>query len=297
MNRQQTITILALGVVYVVWGSTFYGVKLALEGGFPPFLLVAFRFLLAGLALYGFSRWRGEPAATWGDWWSAAWLSCLLLVAGTGLVAWSVQWIPSSLAALLVATSPVWVTLLDREQPLTAKKVVGLLLGLVGVGWLVGASLHFADLAALWGGLACLASALAWAVGSLCSRRHRTRLSPVTMAGLQMIWAGLVLLAVSRASGEIFRGSEIELSAWGWLVYLTLFGSLLAYSAYLWLVAHVNVTVVLTHAYVNPVVAVVLGSQLGGERLAAPTWWAAAVVLLGVVVLMLPEPRRNMDRV
>lgn len=289
MNRRQLTTVLALGIVYVVWGSTFYGVKMALEGGLRPFFLIGLRFLVAGGALYGLARCQGAPAASRRDWAESALLGFLLLVCGTGLVAWSVQWVSSSLAALLVATSPVWVTLLDREQKLTSRKWVGLLLGLAGVGWLVGASLSFESASFLLGCLGCLASALAWAVGSLRARSAGTHISPMTRAAMQMIWAGAMLLGLSLGSEEWSALTRVSGQAWWAFLYLTLFGSLLAYSAYTWLVANVSASVVATHAYVNPVVAVLLGSLLGGEALSAQTGLAAMVAMLGVVVLMLPQ--------
>ena len=289
MKRHQLITVLALGIVYVVWGSTFYGVKLALEGGLQPFFLIGLRFLLAGSALYGLARWQGAASASRKDWAESALLGFLLLVCGAGLVAWSVQWISSSLAALLVATSPVWITLMDREQKLTSRKWLGLILGLIGVGWLVGASLNADGDGFFWGCLGCLASALAWAVGSLRARTAGDHISPVVRAGMQMIWAGVMLLGLSLCNEELSSLRYVSGQAWWALGYLTLFGSLVAYSAYTWLVANVSASVVSTHAYVNPVVAVLLGSLLGGEALNPSTGLAATVAMVGVVVLMMPE--------
>jgi drug/metabolite transporter (DMT)-like permease len=179
--------------------------------------------------------------------------------------------------------------MMDREQKLTARKWLGLILGLIGVGWLVGASLSFDSQGFLWGCLGCLASALAWAVGSLRARGASPHVSPVSRAAMQMVCAGSMLLAMSLYSQEQSGLAEVTNSAWWSLTYLTLFGSLVAYSAYTWLVANVSAAVVATHAYVNPVVAVLLGSLLGGEVLTPETGLAAAVAMLGVVVLMLPE--------
>lgn len=289
MKKHQLMTIFALAIVYVVWGSTFYGVKVAVDGGLAPFFLIGSRFLLAGTALYAFTRWQGVRPARAIDWADSALLGFLLLVCGTGLVAWSVQWISSSLAALLVATSPVWITMMDRRQKLTARKWFGLMLGLIGVGSLVGASLTADGEMFFWGCLGCLASTLAWAVGSLRGRDLGKDVSPILRAGMQMIWAGLILLSVSLVSGEQGHLTEVSAGAWWSLFYLTLFGSVVAYSAYTWLVANTSAALVSTHAYVNPVVAVLLGSWLGGEVLSAQTGVAAVVAMVGVVILMLPE--------
>lgn len=290
MKTHQLITVLALGIVYVVWGSTFFGVKLALEGGLSPFFLIGLRFLAAGAALYGFGRLRGARAARAAEWGEATLFGFLLLVCGAGLVAWSEQYISSSLAALLVATSPVWVTLLDPEQRLTGRKWAGLILGLLGVGWLVGASLTLDGEGFLWGCLACLLSALAWAVGSLWARRSQSDISAISKAGMQMICAGLMLLLAAFISEGSLMMHTVTPHAWWSLLYLTLLGSLVAFSAYTWLVANTPASIVSTHAYVNPVVAVLLGSLLGGEKLSPETGLAAATAMLGVVILILPEP-------
>lgn len=289
MKIHQLLTLLCLSIVYVVWGSTFFGVKLALTGGLSPLFLIGLRFLGAGLALYGLGRLRGGRAPRPREWAEAGALGFLLLVCGTGLVAWSQQWVSSSLAALLVATSPVWVTLLDPEQRLTGRKWLGLLLGLSGVGWLVGASLTFDGISFLWGCLGCLLSALAWAVGSLWSRSLRSDLPALSRAGMQMTLASLFLLLFALLNEGAPLTHQISSQAWWALLYLTLLGSLVAFSAYTWLVANVSSAVVSTHAYVNPVVAVVLGAWLGGESLTPQTGLAAATALAGVVVLMLPD--------
>lgn len=281
---------LNLMIVYVVWGSTFYGVKLALEGGLAPFYLIGLRFLFAGTVLYLFSRLGGVRPATSAEWKESALLSFLLLVCGAGLVAWSQRFISSSLASLLVASSPVWVTLLDPEQKLTARKWLGLILGLGGVGSLVGASLTFDTAGFLWGCLGCLASGVAWAFGSLRARRTTREIAPVAGAGMQMICAGVALLLLALLSGQQMSLQMISWKAWSAWLYLTLVGSLLAYSSYTWLVGNSSPALVSTHAYVNPVVAVLLGSFLGGESLTTTSLLAAVVALLGVVILMLPDP-------
>jgi drug/metabolite transporter (DMT)-like permease len=178
---------------------------------------------------------------------------------------------------------------MDREQKLTARKWLGLILGLIGVGWLVGASLSFDSVGFVWGCLACLASALAWAVGSLRARNSSDAVPPISRAGMQMVCAGFMLLGWSLLSQEQSGLEMVTGQAWWALAYLTLFGSLVAFSAYSWLVSNVPAGMVATHAYVNPVVAVLLGSFLGGEILTPETGLAAGVAMLGVIILMLPE--------
>lgn len=309
MNRQKLMIVLSMSTVYIVWGSTFYGLKVGLEGGLPPLSLVGVRFLLAGAVLYGLtslSRRRRVvdspqagrstvPGATWLEWKEAGLLGFLLLVCGPGLVGWSQQWVSSSMAALLVATSPVWVTLLDRDQKLDGRKWVGLILGLVGVGALVGASFDMDRPGFLWGCAGCLLSAMAWAVGSLRARRARPETPKSLKAGMQMMAAGVMLLLGAWIKGETFVVSNVRFEAWLALAYLTLLGSVVAFSAYVWLVGNVSASVVSTHAYVNPVIAVLLGSLFGGETLTAGTGLAAAIALTGVVVLMLPTSQGGRD--
>lgn len=289
MKNFNLVALLHLMIVYIVWGSTFYGVKLALEGGLTPFYMIGLRYLVAGAALYLLARVGGVRPASSREWKESAILSFFLLVCGAGLVAWSQRFISSSLAALLVATSPVWVTLLDPDQKLTARRWLGLFLGLAGVGSLVGASLNLDGEGFLWGCLGCLASGVAWAFGSLRARRNTREIPPMAGAGMQMICAGLVLLMMGLFSGQELSLALITSKAWTAWLYLTLIGSLLAYSSYTWLVTNTTAALASTHAYVNPVVAVLLGSVLGGENVTVATALSAAVALSGVVILMLPE--------
>lgn len=291
MKNFKLLALLNLLVVYVVWGSTFFGIKLALEGGLAPFLLIGLRYLVAGSMLYIAVRSSGRRPATAAEWKESAILSFLLLVCGAGLVAWSQRFISSSLAALLVATSPLWVTLLDPEQKLNARKWLGLAVGLSGVGSLVGASLKFDNQGFLLGCLGCLASALAWAFGSLRARRTVRDISPVAQASMQMICAGISLMLLALLTGDGMSLQVVSLKAWFAWLYLTLFGSLLAYSSYTWLVSNTTPALVSTHAYVNPVVAMLLGALLGGEQLTPASVAAAIVALTGVLIFMMGDPK------
>lgn len=287
--KKKILVLVALLTVYVVWGSTFLGIQVGLDGGLPPLLLIGLRFSLAGGLLYGFARWNGESGASLRDWKEAATLGFLLLICGPGLVAWSEKWISSSLAALLVATSPVWITLLDGEEKLSKSRWAGLMLGLAGVGWLVGESLMAADHNALLGVAACLVSALAWAVGSLKSRRQNSSRSWLFLSAQQMLVAGVSLTLLSIVGGEQVSLSSVEVEAWLALGYLTLFGSLIAFSAYNWLAREISPIALSSHAYINPIVAVFLGVAIGGESL-SPTLGVGGILgLLGVALMLAPQ--------
>lgn len=271
---------LALATVYVVWGSTFYAITVGLES-IPPLHLIGLRFLIAGAGLYTAARLSGQPAPSQGQWGQQAALGSLLLGLGPGLVAWSEQWVASGLAALLVGTSPLWVTLLDHQKPLTASRLAGVALGLAGLGLLVGSDPDLLQARQLLAVVALLLSALAWAVGSLYARRTHP-LPTGLRAGMQMLWAGLLLCLVGTATGERFDPWATTRSGWLAMAYLTLFGSLLAFWAYNWLLSNCSAHVLATHAYVNPVVALWLGCWLGSEPLGARTVMASLLSLAGV---------------
>ncbi|MFA5504633.1 MAG: EamA family transporter [Vulcanimicrobiota bacterium] len=289
--KKQVFVITALLTVYLVWGSTFLGIRIGLDGGFPPLLLIGLRFLLAGALLYGFARWSGEPRGTWKDWEESALLGFLLLVCGPGLVAWSEQWLSSSLTALLVSTSPVWVTVLDSKESLSKSRLVGVGLGLLGVAWLVGASLTLSGHNVLLGVAGCLLSALAWAIGSLRAYRRPRKRGWIFNSGLQMLFAGGFLSVLGLVWGERLVLASMEMQAWLALGYLTFFGSVIAFGAYTWLLNNTSPETLSTHSYVNPMVAVLLGFYLGGESLSQQAGVGAALALLGV--LLLAAPRRQ----
>ena len=286
--KKQIYVIAALFTVYLVWGSTFFGIRMGLEGGFPPLLLIGTRFLMAGALLYGLALWRGENRGDWRDWRENALLGFLLLVCGPGLVAWSEQWLSSSLAALLVATSPVWVTLLDGKEAFSKSRWVGLLLGLFGVAWLACSSLLASQSGMLLGVAGCLASALAWAVGSLRAHRRPQERSWLFTSGLQMLVAGLGLSTLGLIIGERLSVTTIEQQGWLALGYLTVFGSVVAFGAYTWLLSNSSPATLSTHAYVNPVVAVFLGLWLGGESLTQEAAVGGVLALVGVLLLVMP---------
>lgn len=287
--KKKILVIVALLTVYVVWGSTFLGIRVGLEGGFPPLLFIGLRFLLAGGLLYGLSAWNGEVRSSWTEWRESVLLGFLLLVCGPGLVAWSEKWISSSLAALLVATSPVWITLLDGKEKLTRLRWLGILTGLGGVFWLVGASVSLNDGGVLLGCAACLASALAWAVGSLRARRRSSAHGWLVQSGQQMLAAGALLVILGFAGGETVSLTALESQAWLALGYLTVFGSLVAFSAYTWLAREISSLALSSHAYINPIVAVFLGVVVGGESLSPGVGTGALLGLLGVVLMLIPD--------
>ncbi len=290
----------ALAVVYVAWGSTFVAMRVAVRA-LPPLTMSGVRFLAAGLLLYCWCRWqrRRHPDAGWlaptrREWRASAILGLALPAAGTGGAAWAEQKIPAGTAALLLATIPVWMTItsriVDRER-ISVRAAGGLVLGLAGVAALISPLAGGApDLLA--SGVA-LGGALFWGCGSVYAKRAPHPGQPLLASGMEMICAGAALCLIGAAGGEFGRISGASLvSASGLaLGYLIVFGSLLGYSTYEWLLHHASSQLAGTYAFVSPLVAVVLGWWLLGEQISGHTLLAAAAIAAGVALIML-HPRK-----
>jgi len=281
----------AFAAVYVIWGSTYLGIRFALET-LPPFLMAAVRFLAAGAVLYAWSRWRGSPAPSPRAWRSSLLVGGLLFLGGNGAVVWAQQYVPSGVAALLVAIEPMLFVLLDgfrrRERP-TRSVFFGLVLGLAGVAVLIGPGSILGggrvDVAAA---LVLVAGAFSWAVGSLLSRSAAMPRSPAMATAATLLGGGALLLVVSVLRGEPFALDVAAISARSLvaLFYLFSFGSLVGFTAYLWILRVATPARAATYAYVNPVVAVLLGWAFAGEALTARMGIAAAIIV-GAVALII----------
>jgi len=288
--------VLAFGVVYVIWGSTYLAIKIAIQT-IPPFWMAGTRFLLAGSILYAFMRWRGTPPPLRKHWLAAAAVGALLLVGGNGALVWSEQRLPSGLAAVLLAMIPLWMVLLDsfrRGGPrLTGRMVSGLTIGLAGIGILVGP-------ARLWGSarvdipgtLALMLGAFCWAMGSVHSRGASLPSSPFLAAAMEMLAGGamLILLGLATEANQL-RWHAISLPSAAGLLYLVGFGSLLGFTAYIWLLKVVSTSRVATYAYVNPIVAVFLGWAIGHESISARELLAAVIIIAAVVLILFHRPQ------
>ena len=281
---------LALAAVYVVWGSTYLGIRFALEGGWPPLLMAGLRFVAAGGLLYAVLRLRGVPAPSRRQWRDLAVMGLLLLGLGNGMVCIAQQTVSSGMAAVAVASCPLWIGLfaaLRGERP-TRIELAGLAIGFAGVIWLsAGSSLN----ASPSGRGALLVAPLAWAFGSVWSR-SRARPSPFMAAAGQMLCGGALMLCAGWLLGERIE-SMPTLRGWLAVGYLAVFGSIVAFSAYAWLLQNVRATLAGSYAYVNPVIAVVLGVMRAGERFGAHDIGAMAVILAGVVAITVATAHRR----
>ncbi|HXG52959.1 MAG TPA: EamA family transporter [candidate division Zixibacteria bacterium] len=287
----------ALISVYLIWGSTYLAIRFAVETA-PPFLMAAARFLVSGGALYAWRRLRGDPAPRAREWVNAGIIGLFLLVGGNGGVVWAEQFVESGLAALVVSTVPLWLVLLDAFRPRgrwpRAVAAAGVLLGFGGVALLVGAPESPASDASAAGSTVLVLASLLWAAGSLYGRNAELPASPLLGTAMEMLTGGVALALLSMALGEwnSFDAASVSArSAWA-LLYLTVVGSS-AFVAYVWLLRVAPTPLVATYAYVNPLVAVLLGHFLAAEPLGARTLLAGALIIGSVILVSLPAATRR----
>ncbi len=283
---------LALISVYIIWGSTYLAIRFAVQT-MPPFLMVGTRFLFAGAILFAFRRLRGDGLPRRAEWIAAGIVGLFLLVGGNGLVVWSEQYVPSGVTALITASAPLWMALIDAVRPggrrPNWKTGVGLVIGFIGILVLIGTEeLSRNPGSGLLLGLGVLfVATFFWALGSLYSRTAKLPDSPLLGTGMEMLVGGSLLLVIATLSGEWGRLdlAAISLRSWlGWL-YLIIFGALIGFGAYTWLLRSAPTPLVSTYAYVNPLIALFLGSLLAQEPL-SPRLLLGAFIIVGSVILI-----------
>lgn len=289
------MVVLAFATVYIVWGSTYFFIQRALEG-FPPFFLGAFRFIIAGLMMLGWSLMQGEEVFSWKVMKPAIVTGLLLLFVGNGVIIWVEQFLPSAMVAIMVSSAPLWFVLLDKpkwsENLSNKSTIVGLVIGFAGVILLfyekimaTMSSLNSSrDLFAM---VLVVFSSMAWAGGSLYSKYNSVSNSATVNSTWQMLAAGIAFIPGTFISGEwaAINISAIPMNAWLATIYLILIGSIAGFSAYVWLLKVQPATKVSTYAYVNPVVAVLLGIFFAHESI-TPLQISGLIVILGSVLLI-----------
>ena len=285
------LVIAAFLAVYVIWGSTYLGIRLAIDS-MPPFLMAGGRFLIAGILLYAVMRRSGVPRPLPEHWRDAAVTGTLLLLAGNGGVTWSEKRVPTNITALIVAGTPLWIIVVDWLRPKGQRPhglvFGGLLLGFAGVALIVaGRSQSGTALVDPVGAGVLLLASICWACGSVFSRHARQPASSLLGVAMQMILGGVILLVAGAVSGEVgrFDGHAITATSVWAFVYLTLFGSLVGFTAYVWLLRVSTPARVSTYAYVNPLIAVVLGYLVLREPLPAGVLVAGALILAAVALI------------
>ena len=294
--------VLAFAAIYLIWGSTYLAIRFAIET-IPPYLMGGIRFLIAGSVLYGVLRWRGVRAPTRLQWRSAIIVGGLLLWGGNGGVMVAEQWVPSSLAALIVALVPLWMVLLnwwwgDRVRP-NLSTMLGVGLGLAGIVLIAAPGQSAGEGAVNPVGLIVLIGAtLSWSIGSLYSRKAALPSNALLSTSMEMLAGGVLMMIAGLLLGQgaqihFDQISVLSLSALG---YLVVFGSLIGFTAYVWLLKVSTPAHVSTYAFVNPVVAVFLGWAFAGEQLSARELLAAAIIILAVVLITFSQAARSAVR-
>jgi drug/metabolite transporter (DMT)-like permease len=283
--------LLAFAIIYLVWGSTFLAIRIGVQE-VPPFLLAGMRFVIAGFVLSAWMRAKGTAFPTMREWLSVSLLAVLFFVLDYGLVFWAEVRVPSGITAVMMATIPVFIAVCEililRTQRLTLRLAAALIVGMAGVGVLVSRSSSFADAPInTAGAVALLVGAISWAVGSILTRKLTLPSDKAMSSGAQMLIGGVLLTLTASSLGEFhgFHFQAVSQRAWIALAYLIVAGSIVAFTAYVWLIHHESPTKVGTYAYVNPVMAVLLGYFLGGEALGLRAVVGTVLVLVSVVVI------------
>lgn len=288
--------IVALAIVYLVWGSTYLAIRVAVEG-LPPFLMAGIRYVIASGLMLAAGLATRQVRPSWREVASSSLVGLFLLLGGNGLVVWAEQYVSSGLAALLVASVPLWILAQEAAWPggskPTALGTVGVMTGFAGVVALMWPQLVSGAHQALWAQGVVLIGAFLWAFGTLLGRRVPMPRSGVYNSAFQMLGAAVVFLTVSVLLGEPARVSwaAVPLQAWGALAYLVIMGSCVAFSAFAWLVQNAKPDLVATYAYVNPVVAVGLGALILGEPVDVWVLAGAALIVGSVVLVVRGAPR------
>ncbi len=279
--------ILSFFAIYVLWGTTFLAIRIAVEE-LPPLFAAGTRFFTAGVLLYAFMRARGGARPTLPQWRSLTIMALLMFVAEYGPLFWAEKYVPSGVVSVLAATLPILTLILEmlilRQQRMRPMLAVATILGFVGVAVLLipNGKQHLAVIPCL----AILAGATTWALGSVLTRSMMLPKSRPVTAGAAMMLGGAMLLALSAGFGEMHPFPHISLRAVGALLYLIVFGSLLAFTAFVWLLAHMPATRVSSHAYVNPIVAVALGYFMAGEVITSRILAGTTLVLISVFLIL-----------
>jgi drug/metabolite transporter (DMT)-like permease len=292
--------IVAFAALYLIWGSTFLGIRFAIAT-IPPFLMAGARFLIAGVIMYAIAWSQGIGKSSWANWRTSLIIGACLLLAGNGGVTISEQHIDSGLAALIVAVVPIYIVVLGWVAGIAPKPTpivwLGLAGGFVGVGILLGPALRLSSNGGRHPAIGMsilLVSSFIWSAGSLYSRTSKHAPSPFLTAAQQMLCGGLLLLLASFATGETrrFHPNSVSILSLASFAYLVVIGAVIGYTAYIWLLRHCDPAKVATYAYVNPIVAVLLGATFAGETLTMRTLVAAALIIGSVALVITAQQLR-----
>jgi drug/metabolite transporter (DMT)-like permease len=297
---KRSLVIIAFAALYLIWGSTYLGIRFSIQT-IPPFLMAGTRFVLAGMIMYAIAWSQGIVEANWRNWRTSLIIGACLLLGGNGGVTISEKYIDSGLAALIVAIVPIYIVLLGWLTGMAPRPTpimwMGLAGGFIGVGILFGPGLHVQSTAGrnpAIGISILLVTSFIWSAGSLYSRAAKHAASPFLTAAQQMICGGILLLIAGVITGELprFHPDSVSLLSAGSFIYLVLVGAVIGYTAYIWLLRHCDPAKVATYAYVNPIVAVLLGTLFAGETVTVRTFIAAALIIGSVALIITAQQLR-----
>lgn len=292
----------ALLTVYLTWGLTYLAIRFAVQT-IPPFTMAATRFIIPGIFLFGWRRMRGDPTPRSKEWRAAAIVGALLLVGGNGLVSWAEQYVPSGITALLYGSAPIWMVLIDfllpSGKPPGAKTIFAVLLGFLGIILLISPSRYRAVAESVeWIGIAALIlAAIFWAGGSVYNRDATLPKSALLGTGMEMLAGGAMLLGLGFVTGEWSRFDPrvVSMESLLGLFYLVIFGSIIGFSAYIWLLRNAPTPLVSTYAYVNPLIAIIMGAWLADETLSLQI--IISTIIIATAVILINASRTNSTKI
>ncbi len=302
MKQQKLKTLLAFGAIYIIWGSTYLAIRYAVET-IPPLMMIGVRSLTAGLILYLFSRFKSKEKIKRENIFPLFALGAMFFLIGHGLLAWAQQYVPSGMAAVLVTPEPLWILGIEwfflKDTRIKLRGILGLFLGFVGVVYLIasttGSTTSRND---FLGSALIVVCTLSWGIGAVYSRVANVPKSPALLSGLELIFGGILVLIASIIIGEPsqFHLSQVSLKSFFGLLYLITFGSVIAFSAYVWLLGHTSVTRISTHTYVNPIIAVFLGWLFANEQITTGLLVATIVIIISVYLVLYDQYRGRKNK-
>ncbi len=297
MKQQKLKTLLAFGAIYLIWGSTFLAIRYAVET-IPPLMMIGIRSLAAGIILYLFSRFKSKEKIKRENIFPLLILGTMFFLIGHGLLAWSQQYVPSGMAAVLVTIEPLWIIGIEwfflKDTRVKLRGILGLVLGFGSVIYLIasttGSTTSDND---FLGSALIVVGTLSWGGGAVYSRVANVPKSPILSSGMELIFGGMLVLIISFIIGEPsqFHLSQVTLKSFFGLLYLITFGSVIAFTAYVWLLGHTSVTRISTHTYVNPVIAVFLGWLFANEQITAALLAATGIIIISVYLVLYDQYR------
>lgn len=302
MKQQKLKALLAFTAIYIIWGSTYLAIRYAVET-IPPFMMIGIRSLTAGIILFLLSRFRTKEKIKKENVLPMLTIGAMFFLIGHGLLAWSQQYVPSGMAAVLVASEPLWVVGIEwfflNDTRVKLRGILGLFLGFGGIVYLIAATTGITTSNNDFLGSALIVvGALSWGGGAVYSRVANVPKSPMLSSGIELIFGGTLVLIASFIFGETsqFQLSQVSLKSFLGLLYLITFGSVVAFGAYVWLLGHTSVTRISTHTYVNPVIAVFLGWLIANEQITAALLAATAIIAVSVYLVLYDQFRTRKNK-